>query len=170
MGIFDFVKDAGSSVFGDDDDKSEATKPLGQHLRDHGISTKGLKFRYRNDSASISGSVPSQELREKIITIIGNVKGISQVEDLLVIGSPVAESSDTQTAEIPQDQLPDGGASDGWESRTYTVQSGDTLGRIASEMYGNASKYTTIFEANKPMLKDPNKIYPGQVLRIPKID
>ena len=170
MGIFDFIKDAGTSVFGDDDDMSEPTKPLGQHLRDHGISTKGLKFRYGNDSATISGSVSSQELREKIITIVGNVKGIGQVEDLLVVALPEVDSSEVETVEIPQDQLPDAAASDEWESRTYTVQSGDTLGKIAREMYGNSSKYTAIFQANTPMLKDPNTIYPGQVLRIPKID
>ena len=54
-----------------------------------------------------------------------------------------------------------------WTSRTYTVEKGDTLSRIAKEMYGDAGKYPAIFEANKPMLKDPDKIYPGQVLRIP---
>jgi nucleoid-associated protein YgaU len=170
MGIFDFIKDAGSSVFGDDDDMSEPTKPLGQHLRDHGISTEGIKFRYGNDSATISGSVPSQELREKIITIVGNVKGIGQVEDLLVVAPPTPDSSQVETVEIPQEELPDAAASDDWESSTYTVQSGDTLGKIAREVYGSSSKYMTIFEANTPMLKDPNKIYPGQVLRIPKVD
>jgi nucleoid-associated protein YgaU len=55
------------------------------------------------------------------------------------------------------------------ESTFYTVQSGDTLGKIAAEHYGNAGKYTVIFEANKPMLTDPDKIYPGQQLRIPKV-
>ena len=54
-----------------------------------------------------------------------------------------------------------------WTSRTYTVQSGDSLSKIAKEMYGDAGKYQQIFEANQPMLKDPAKSYPGQVLRIP---
>lgn len=170
MGIFDFIKDAGASVFGDDDEMSEPTKPLGQHLRDHGISTEGLKFAYTNDSASVSGRVSSQELREKIITIIGNVKGIGQVEDLLSVAPSAVAGSEVETAEIQHDQLSEATTSDDWESRTYTVQSGDTLGKIAREMYGNSAKYTAIFEANTPMLKDPNKIYPGQVLRIPNID
>ena len=58
------------------------------------------------------------------------------------------------------------------ESRTefYTVVSGDTLGKIAERFYGDWSKYPTIFDANTPMLKDPDLIYPGQVLRIPPID
>ena len=59
------------------------------------------------------------------------------------------------------------GGSGEWSSRTYTVVKGDTLSKISKEMYGDANKYNTIFEANKPMLKDPDKIYPGQVLRIP---
>ena len=54
------------------------------------------------------------------------------------------------------------------ESRFYTVKSGDSLSKIAKEMYGNANDYMKIFDANKPMLSDPNKIYPGQVLRIPQ--
>ena len=56
---------------------------------------------------------------------------------------------------------------DGWSSQTYTVKSGDTLSGIAKEVYGNAGKYQQIFESNRPMLKDPDHIYPGQVLRIP---
>ena len=48
--------------------------------------------------------------------------------------------------------------------------SGDTLGKIAKNYYGNAMKYPVIFEANKPMLTHPDKIYPGQVLRIPVLD
>ena len=56
------------------------------------------------------------------------------------------------------------------ETKFYTVVSGDTLGKIAKEYYGNAMKYPEIFEANKPMLKDPDLIYPGQVLRIPPLE
>jgi nucleoid-associated protein YgaU len=55
------------------------------------------------------------------------------------------------------------------EALLYTVESGDTLSKIAREQYGSAGKYMAIFDANKPMLKDPNKIYPGQVLRIPPL-
>jgi len=48
------------------------------------------------------------------------------------------------------------------------VQSGDTLAKIAREYYGSASDYPVIFEADKPTLTNPDRIYPGQVLRIPK--
>jgi LysM repeat protein len=50
---------------------------------------------------------------------------------------------------------------------TYTVAAGDSLSKIAKQFYGDANKYMKIFEANKPMLTHPDKIYPGQKLRIP---
>ena len=53
------------------------------------------------------------------------------------------------------------------ESQMYVVVSGDTLSKISKEFYGSPNKYQQIFEANKPMLSHPDKIYPGQVLRIP---
>ena len=56
------------------------------------------------------------------------------------------------------------------EKQFYTVKKGDYLSKIAKEVYGNANKYNIIFEANKPMLKDPNLIYPGQVLVIPPLE
>ena len=49
----------------------------------------------------------------------------------------------------------------------HVVVAGDTLGKIAKQYYGDSSLYTTIFDANKDVLKDPNKIYPGQKLKIP---
>ena len=50
------------------------------------------------------------------------------------------------------------------------MKKGDTLSGIAKTVYGKASKYPVIFEANRPMLSDPDKIYPGQVLRIPPLE
>jgi nucleoid-associated protein YgaU len=49
----------------------------------------------------------------------------------------------------------------------HTVVKGDTLSKIAKAQYGDAMKDPVIFEANRPMIEDPDKIYPGQVLRIP---
>ena len=48
------------------------------------------------------------------------------------------------------------------------MKPGDTLSKIAKQFYGEPNKYSAIFEANKPMLKDPDEIYPGQMLRIPR--
>ena len=84
--------------------------------------------------------------KEKIILALGNVEGVSAVDDQMNVlkSEPAAVF--------------------------YEVKSGDTLSKIAKAHYGNAQKYMEIFEANKPLLKDPNKIYPGQVLRIPSLE
>ena len=98
-----------------------------------------------DDLATVAGECQSQADRERIILICGNVEGIGQVEDKISIA-----------VEEPEAQF-------------HTVASGDSLSKIAKTYYGNAMKYPVIFDANKPMLKDPNLIYPGQVLRIPPI-
>jgi len=71
------------------------------------------------------------------------VEGVAKVNDELTVAQPASES------------------------RYYTVVKGDTLSKIAKEQYGNANDYMKIFEANKPMLSNPDRIYPGQQLRIP---
>ena len=94
--------------------------------------------------AVVTGDAVSQELKDKILVAIGNVAGISGVEDKVAVEQAAAES------------------------RFYTVKKGDTLSAVSKEVYGNANLYNKIFEANKPMLSSPDKIYPGQVLRIPE--
>ena len=89
------------------------------------------------------GTAATQETREKVVLALGNVEGIAKVNDAMQVASASAAS------------------------RFYTVQKGDTLSKIAKEQYGDANKYPQIFEANKPMLTHPDKIYPGQKLRIP---
>ena len=84
---------------------------------------------------------------------LGNVKGVSRVDD--------------QTAVIAKDQAAGGPEQPADRTQFHTVEKGDTLSAIAKKVYGDPNRYAAIFEANKPMLKDPNKIYPGQVLRIP---
>lgn len=95
-------------------------------------------------SATVTGNVSSQEDREKILVAVGNVAGVGQVTDSVTVVQA------------------------GAESRYYTVKSGDTLSAIARSVYGSASDYQRIFDANKPMLTHPDKIYPGQVLIIPE--
>ncbi len=87
----------------------------------------------------------SQGDKEKIVLAVGNTAGIGRVDDQFEIENPEPEAT------------------------FYTVQSGDSLSKIAKQQYGNAMKYPAIFEANEPMLTDPDKIYPGQVLRIPPL-
>lgn len=164
MGIFDFVKDAGAKIFGKDNDRSDAGKPLGAHLRDHGIDPSTIQFRTSGDTVVMEGTVPDQDTREKAVLIVGNVDGIERVDDRLRVSAARADFSGVSATSTSTAHA--GGDGD-WTSKTYTVESGDTLSAISKKVYGDASKYPKIFEANKPMLKDPDKIYPGQVLRIP---
>ena len=160
MGLFDFVKDAGAKLFGGDDDEKApqrdlddvlADKQKGQTLsklvQDMGFKVDDARVKFREGKATLTGSVASQAEREKVVLLVGNTQGVAQVEDLM------------ELAAAPEP-----------EAKMYTVQPGDSLSKIAKAHYGDAMKYTTIFEANTPMLKDPNKIYPGQVLRIPPLD
>lgn len=193
MGIFDFVKNAGAKVFKHaPDDKVETYKPLRQHVEEHGIDADDIRFRFEQGVLIVEGNVPDQDTREKVILIVGNVEGVDKVDDRLHVGKPAAPLAGSTA---PGERAPlgavngthgaprpdpsevrartssgGGGGAGEWTSRTYTVKKGDTLSAIAKETLGNANRYMLIFEANRPMLKDPDKIYPGQVLRIPVAD
>lgn len=182
MGLFDFMKNAGSKIFGKDDDASDSTKPLSTHLREHGIDPSGIQFKFNGDTVVMEGTVRDQDTREKAVLIVGNVDGVARVDDRLRIAQAgadfggVAASSSTRPATSAAGagttvaHSSPGSAGGDWSSKTYTVESGDTLSKIAKQFYGDAGQYQRIFEANKPMLKDPDEIYPGQVLRIPAKD
>ena len=111
-----------------------------------GLEVQDLRIDVEKQLAKVLGRTSSLEEREKVILAVGNTDGIAQVEDNLEVASPEPEAV------------------------YYTVVSGYTLSKIAKNHYGDAMKYPVIFEANKPMLKDANLIYPGQVLRIPELD
>ena len=140
MGLFDFVKNAGKALFGSDE--ANAAEAIAKEVGDPSLAKK-LNVEIDGENVKISGNVPSQELKEKIIVAAGNVKGISKVEENLTTKETDAEGT------------------------FHTVQKGDTLWAIAEKAYGDGTKFKTIFEANKPMLSDPDKIYPGQKLRLP---
>jgi nucleoid-associated protein YgaU len=108
------------------------------------VENLNVAFDSATATVIVSGSAPDQVTREKIVLCCGNVQGVAQVNDQIHV---VAGATD--------------------ESKWYEVKSGDTLSKIAREFYGDANRYSAIFEANKPMLSDPDKIYPGQMLRIP---
>ena len=176
MGMFDFIKDAGSKIFGKDDDNDleGPTKSLSARVRDNGIDPSGVRFKVGADgTVTITGNTASQEDREKIVMIVGNVQGISRVDDQMRIAAPAAVGDASEGGGEVSAEAAGGPAEEAageeadWTSRTYTVVPGDTLWKISKEMYGEGGKYMKIFEANTPMLKDPDKIYPGQVLRIP---
>jgi nucleoid-associated protein YgaU len=153
MGLIDFVRAAGEKIFGTSEVATSPTKDesvlskranaLEEHVGKLGLPVEGLKIKVADDVAYVKGKVPTQAEREKVVLAVGNVAGIARVEDRLDVGKPQPEA------------------------RYYTVVKGDTLSKISKEMYGDANAYPRIFEANEPMLTHPDKIYPGQVLRIP---
>ncbi len=126
--------------------RKEARKSteLEKYVRDLDLSVSSLDIRFDNGTAFIDGEAADAATKEKVILAVGNVEGVAQVDESLTVA---------------QD--------DGSDSSMYVVEPGDTLWAIATAAYGDGNRYPEIFEANKPMLSDPDKIYPGQVLRIP---
>ena len=161
MGLFDFVKDAGQTLFGKDEpepdhtvtrtpDKAHADKAkagsLYRLVTAMNFDVEDFAVRFIDGEAKLTGQASSQEIREKIVVLVGNVQGVARVDDDMTVATPAPEA------------------------KLHTVERGDTLSKIAKAYYGDAMKYPVIFEANKPMLDNPDKIYPGQVLRIPPIE
>lgn len=149
MGIFDFVKDVGKKLgIGDDEPEAGALKA---ELDSHDLGTDKVEVVIEGDKAVLKGEVADQSIFEKAIIAVGNTLGVSQVEAAELTVAQVAKAADPVL---------------------HTVKKGDNLWKIAEAQYGKGKgpKYTGIFEANKPMLSHPDKIYPGQVLRIPPLD
>src|SRR5690606_25910066 len=120
-------------------------RKLEETIKDLDLEVENLKVKIDDDMAIVTGKAHDQSTKEKVILVVGNTQGIASVDDQMSV----------EHAEP--------------EAQFHTVIKGDTLGKIAKKYYGNAMKYPIIFEANKPMLTDPDKIYPGQVLRIPSL-
>jgi nucleoid-associated protein YgaU len=151
MGLIDFVMGAGEKLFGAKESDQERSAKLENQVRKMGLPVEMLRIDVKGDQATVNGKVQSQVDREKIVLTVGNTDGISKVDDRLEL----AAKKEAQKKEP--------------EAKFYTVAKGDSLSKIAKAQYGDAMKYPVIFDANKPMLKDPDKIYPGQVLRIPPL-
>lgn len=161
MGLFTFIKSAGASIFGINKPSNKTSEAAAEaseeakermaerHLhgliRELGFEIDHLTLKIEDDMAMVGGEAVNQETREKIVLLIGNSEGIASVQDNMTVAIQEPEAT------------------------FHTVVAGDTLGKIAKKAYGNAMKYPVIFEANRPMLTDPDNIYPGQVLRIPKL-
>jgi len=126
--------------------RMEANYDLVKEIRSTGIGVEDLTVNLDQGTVTVGGRVQSQEDREKIVLTLGNLQGVEKVEDTLVVEKPATQAD------------------------FYTVVRGDTLSKIAQRYYGDAMKYQKIFQANQPMLTNPDLIYPGQVLRIPKLE
>ncbi|MBX3530535.1 MAG: peptidoglycan-binding protein LysM [Rhizobiaceae bacterium] len=168
MGVFDFVKKVGKKLGIGDDDTPPDDKAVKKELESHGLGTEKVNVEVVGDRVVLKGVVADQAAFEKAVVAVGNTLGISGVDaDNLKI---VAPDSGLKLAEADMTALV-AASTPAKEPRFYTVKKGDNLSKIAEAVYGKgkASKYTVIFEANKPMLKHPDKIYPGQSLRIPDL-
>lgn len=167
MAIWDFVKDAGKSIFGkaeaaegkprsapqasaakpaQDPDTTRKVAALKAELKALNLDKDDVHLTLRGDTVKIDSEGADRATLEKLILAVGNIEGIAKVEA----------------------DLPDAGPEAGKAPVFHTVKKGETLSAIAKAYLGDASKYNAIYEANRPMLSDPDKIYPGQTLRIPQ--
>lgn len=165
MGFFDFIAEAGADLFKGDEAEPEIMRPIIAHIKDAGVDVDNLKVKFFQGAVTLSGYVPNKEQKEKSVLVAGNIAGVSSVQDNIILGKPPKDIIAQKTAEAKAAVEANTTES---SFRTYTVKSGDTLGKISKEMYGKASLYNKIFKANTPMLKDADHIYPGQVLKIPE--
>ncbi|MEN5092338.1 peptidoglycan-binding protein LysM [Pseudomonas protegens] len=146
MSIFSFVKEAGEKLIDLlTPGNANASEQLKEHIEKVGLGNPNVHATVEGDKVTVSGEVATQEEKEKILLALGNIAGVGSVEDQITVTGPVVVSA-----------------------VFVTVKKGDTLSAIAKVQYGDANKYNKIFEANKPLLSHPDKIYPGQVLRIPE--
>ncbi len=127
--------------------RAEARKSteLEKYVREMGLEVSGLDIRFDDGTAYIDGEAADAATKERVILAVGNTDGVDKVDEELTVA---------------QDDASD--------SEMYVVEKGDTLWAIAQATYGDGNRYPDIFEANKPMLTDPDLIFPGQVLRIPQ--
>ncbi len=157
MGLISFIKNAGEKIFGGGKEEAEKNAPvekkqelgaqqLANHIKSLALKSDDVKVALAGDKVILNGTVEKQEDAEKIVLAVGNVEGVGSVENNLKVTTPAQEA------------------------QYHTVEKGEWLSKIAQKYYNDPQKFNVIFEANKPMLKDPDKIYPGQVLRIPPLE
>jgi len=150
MSTLTFNETAGTALFGaiaataPDRENLKASELL-NFVKKLGLTYKNIKLSTHGQMVTLEGEVEKQADAEKIALAVGNVGGVQSVNNKMVVATPEDDS------------------------QFYTVVSGDSLSKIAGKYYDDVQKYNTIFEANKPMLSDPDKIYPGQLLRIPTV-
>jgi nucleoid-associated protein YgaU len=143
MGLFDFAKDIGKSLFGKD---AEASDKIKEEIERDNPGIHDLNVSYKDGVVSLSGEADSREALEKAVLMAGNVKGVGEVKV-----DQVKAPSDTGGVEF------------------YVIATGDTLSSIAKRFYGDANAYPQIFEANRQVIKDADLIFPGQKIRIPRL-
>ena len=192
MGLFSFVKNAGAKVFGKKaktetvsqaELDAQKAKELERVVKGLGLSIQDLSIEVDGETATVYGQSDRIDYKEKAILAVGNVEGIGSVDDRIVWLRPAetfkaSNSTDDdiqpsiEAVEVTAERNIDAEetrAADYAVSQFHTVVKGDTLSKISKTYYGSYNKYMAIYEANTPMLKSPDAIYPGQVLRVPPL-
>jgi nucleoid-associated protein YgaU len=161
MGLFDFLKGAGKEPpkpepvnktmeMSAAERQAVNDRRIGMAIANEverlGFEIQDFSVKVSGETATVHGTVEDQATKEKVVLAVGNTMGIARVDDRIEVVKPEPEA------------------------QFHTVVAGESLSVIAKKYYGNAMKYPVIFEANRPMLSDPDKIYPGQVLRIPPLE
>ena len=156
MGLFSFIKEAGEKLFGggdahaaspSDDLNVKAAQAIATYIGTQNLGVSDLQVQYDGSQGKVTvqGTAPTQSAKEKVTLCCGNVASVQSVDNQMSVTNPEPEA------------------------QYHDVVSGDTLSAISKKYYGDANKYNAIFEANKPMLTSPDRIYPGQKLRIPAL-
>lgn len=160
MGLFSFIKEAGEKLFGGKPAQAataaapsaealnaQAAQAITTYIQAQNLGLEDLQVTFDGSEGKVTvrGAAPTQAAKEKVTLCCGNVSSVSAVDNQMSVTNPEPEA------------------------QYHDVVSGDNLSKIAKQYYGDPNKYPVIFEANKPMLSDPNKIYPGQKLRIPAL-
>lgn len=150
MGLFSFIKNAGEKVLGGAETPEERAGKVKAHLEKFNFDLSGVTVTGQDHTIVVAGQALNIDEKQRILATAGNVEGVEQVEDQLTLKTPLK-------IEIPD-----------LSKTMYTVKEGDSLSKVSKAVYGDMNQYQKIFDANKPMLSHPDKIYPGQVLYIPQ--
>ena len=168
MGLFSFIKNAGKKLGIGGDDEAPAAEAVKKELDSFDLGTQNVEVSVEGDKCVLKGVVADQTAFEKAVIAVGNTLGISKVEaaDLKVAPQSGLKLEKIDLSELLKTSTPAGAPT------LHTVKKGDNLWKIAEAYYGKGkgAKHTLIFDANRPMLSHPDKIYPGQVLRIPDLE
>ena len=169
MSLFGFVKDIGRSLFKKDEEAAAAIK---QHIEANNPGVSSLAVSFDDGIVGLSGECESVAALQKCILMAGNVKGVADVyvKGLTVkagasdmapapAAAPAAGAALADAQTVPASTVP---------VEYYLIKSGDTLSRIAKQHYGDANRYPEIFEANREVIEDADRIFPGQKIRIPR--
>lgn len=145
MGLFDFVSDMGDKIFGKE---QEADESIQAHIEENNPGIEDMQVSYNDGVVNLTGTAESPEAMEKAVLMAGNIQGVEEVN---IDGMSLPEDTEKATENVEY----------------YVIQSGDTLSKLAAKYYGNATDYPRIFDANREVIIDPDKIYVGQKIRIP---